>query len=53
MGQELVAERIEVQVLDKNSTNAAIQEELLTAEQEIICVSSRSIGDGSRVRRAE
>lgn len=53
MGQELVAERIEVQVLDKNSTNAAIQEGLLTAEQEIICVSSRSIGDGSRVRRAE
>ena len=53
MGQELVAERIEVQVLDKNSTNAAIQEGLLTAEQEIIRVSSRSIGDGSRVRRAE
>lgn len=53
MGQELVAERIEVQVLDKNSTNVAIQEGLLTAEQEIICVSSRSIGDGSRVRRAE
>ena len=53
MGKELVAERIEVQVLDKNSTNAAIQEGLLTAEQEIIRASSRSIGDGSRVRRAE
>ena len=53
MGKELVAERIEVQVLDKNSTNVAIQEGLLTAEQEIIRASSRSIGDGSRVRRAE
>ncbi len=53
MGQELVAERMDVQVLDKNSASAALEEGLLTGEQEIISTSSRSIGDGSRVRREE
>ncbi|GFI29777.1 p-hydroxybenzoic acid efflux pump subunit AaeA [Lachnospiraceae bacterium] len=53
MGKELVAKRYEVKVQDKNSTNAALEEGLLTSEQEIISSSSRSIGDGSRVRKME
>ena len=53
MGTELVVEKMEVQVLDKNSTNAALEEGFLTGDQEIISASSRSIEDGSRVRREE
>lgn len=53
MGKELVAKRYEVKVLDKNSANAALEDGILTAEQEIISNSSRSIGDGSRVRKME
>ena len=53
MGTELVVEKMEVQVLDKNSTNAALEDGFLTGDQEIISASSRSIEDGSRVRREE
>lgn len=51
MGSELVAKRFEVEVLDKNGTKAALAEGMLTGDQEIISSSSRSIEDGSRVRR--
>lgn len=51
MGSELVVKRLDVEVIDKNSTNVAIQEGLLTSEQEIIASSSRMIHEGSRVRR--
>lgn len=53
MGKELVAKRYEVKVQDKNSVNAALEDGLLTSEQEIISSSSRSIGDGSRVRKMD
>lgn len=53
MGKELVAKRYEVKVQDKNSVNAALEDGLFTSEQEIISSSSRSIGDGSRVRKME
>lgn len=51
MGVGYVAKRFEVEVLDKNSTQAALAEGTLTGEQEIINSSSRFIEDGSRVRR--
>ncbi len=51
MGSELVVKRLDVQVVDKNSTSAALEEGLLTGEQEIISSSSRMIQEGSKVRR--
>lgn len=51
MGSELVVKRLNVQVVDKNSTSAALEEGLLTGEQEIISSSSRMIQEGSKVRR--
>ncbi|MEY8391239.1 HlyD family efflux transporter periplasmic adaptor subunit [Lachnospiraceae bacterium] len=51
IGSELVAKRFEVEVVDKNSSQAALAEGMLTGEQEIICSSSRFIENGSRVRR--
>lgn len=53
MGKEQVARRFEVRVEDKNSMYAALEDGLLTGEQEIISSSSRAIGDGSRVRKKE
>ena len=53
MGKEQVARRFEVKVQDKNSTYAALEDGLLTGEQEIISSSSRTISDGSRVRKKE
>lgn len=53
MGSELVVKRLDVEVVDKDSTNAALQEGLLTGEQEIISNSSRMIQEGSKVRRME
>lgn len=51
MGTELVVKRYEVEVLDKNSTNAALAEGMLTGDQDIVKSSSRVIEDGSRVRK--
>lgn len=53
MGSELVVKRLDVEVVDKDSTSAALQEGLLTGEQEIISNSSRMIQEGSKVRRME
>lgn len=53
LGLELVAKRLDVQVIDKNDTNAALEEGLLTSDQEIIESSSRNIQEGSRVRRKD
>lgn len=53
MGTELVAKSLSVEVQDKNSTYAALADGLLTSEQEIISSSSKSIGEGSKVRRKE
>lgn len=53
MGTELIASKVEVQVVDKNNTNAALEEGMLFGDQEIISNSSRFIEDGSRVRRGE
>lgn len=53
LGTQLVARRLNVEVLDKNDKDAALDEGLLTRDQEIISSSSRMIQDGSRVRRIE
>lgn len=53
LGTQLVARRLNVEVLDKNDTDAALEEGLLTRDQEIVSSSSRMIQDGSRVRRIE
>ena len=53
LGTQLVVKRLDVQVVDKNNTNAALEEGLLTSEQEIVSSASRSIQEGSRVRRKE
>lgn len=53
LGTQLVARRLNVEVLDKNDKEAALDEGLLTRDQEIISSSSRMIQDGSRVRRIE
>lgn len=53
LGTELAVQRLNVKVLDKNNTDAALEEGFLTSEQEIISSSSRMIQDGSRVRRQE
>ena len=51
MGTELVVKRYEGEVLDKNSTNVALAEGMLTGDQDIVKSSSRVIEDGSRVRK--
>ncbi len=51
LGTELVARRLNVEVVDKNDTDAALEEGLLTSDQEIISSSSRMVQEGSRVRR--
>lgn len=53
LGLELVVKRLDVQVLDKNDTNAALEEGLLSSDQEIISSSSRMIQENSRVRRVD
>lgn len=53
LGTELVVRRVNVQVIDKNETNAALEEDLLTREQDIVSSSTRMIQDGSRVRKIE
>ena len=39
--------------MDKNETNAALEEGLLTRDQDIVSSSTRMIQDGSRVRKIE
>ncbi len=53
LGTELAVQRLDVKVLDKNNTDAALEEGLLTSEQEIISSSNRMIQEGSRVRRSQ
>lgn len=53
LGSELVVKSLDVEVIDKNGTSAALQEGLLTGEQEIIKSSSRMVQEGSKVRRVD
>ena len=49
MGEEDIAERVKVDVIDNNYLNAAINGEI-TEEEKIIIGSSRNIEENDRVR---
>lgn len=53
MGTQMAAKRIDVTVLDKNATYAALSEESLSASQDVIIESDRVLEDGDRVRMEE
>lgn len=53
MGTQMTAKRIDVTVLDKNATYAALSEESLSASQNVIIKSDRLLEDGDRVRLEE
>lgn len=50
LGKELTAQRIDVTVLDKNETNAALKEGDIGSDQMVILSSDKEISAGSRVR---
>lgn len=50
LGTELSAQRIDVQVLDKNETDAALQNGSLNGGQQVIVASDKTLAQGSRVR---
>ncbi|EET58782.1 efflux transporter, RND family, MFP subunit [Marvinbryantia formatexigens DSM 14469] len=53
LGTELTVTRLDVNVLDKNETNAALQPGTLASDQQVIVSSDKSISAGSRVRLVE
>ena len=53
LGTELVVRRVDVEVLDKNGTAAALEEGVLSGEQEVVSSSNRMLQEGDRVRKKE
>ncbi len=53
MGTELVVKRLNVEIQDKNNTDAALGDGILTGDQEVVSNSSRAISEGNRVRKKE
>lgn len=53
LGAELTVRRLDVAVPDKNGALAAVEEGVLSGEQEVVCSSSRMLREGDRVRRKE
>ena len=53
LGTEYQASRVDVTVLDKNDTIAALQDGSLSSDQMVIISADRVIQDGSRVRIEE
>lgn len=53
MGSELVVRRLDVKVRDKNDVKAALEDGVLTGDQEVVSASSRALEEGSRVRKKE
>ena len=53
LGTELTATRLEVTVLDKNETSAALQPGSLSSDQQVIVSADKAISAGSRVRLIE
>lgn len=53
LGTELTLQRIDVTVLDKNETDAALQTGSISSQQEVVISANKSISDGSRVRMME
>lgn len=53
LGSELVVRRLDVKVRDKNNVKAALEDGVLTGDQEVVSASSRALEEGSRVRKKE
>lgn len=53
LGTELTVTRLDVTVLDKNETSAALQPGALSSDQQVIVSSDKAISAGSRVRLIE
>ena len=53
LGTELAVRRFDVEVLDKNGTAAALEEGVLSGEQEVVSSSNRMLQEGDRVRKKE
>ena len=51
LGTEWIVRHVDVELLDKNESLAAVQG--LSSEQEVLTESSRTVEDGSRVKRAD
>lgn len=51
LGVQQIASKINVTIADKNGTKAAIEDSMLSIEDEIILTSNKNIGDGDRVRK--
>ena len=45
--------RLDVKVRDKNNVKAALEDGVLTGDQEVVSASSRALEEGSRVRKKE
>lgn len=52
LGTELTASRLDVNVIDKNETDAALRPGALSGDQQVIVSSDKAISAGSRVRLA-
>lgn len=53
LGEEWFARRVDISILDKNNSFAALEEGVLHEEDSIIISSNKSIEDGDRIRLAE
>ena len=51
LGVEQIASKVNVKILDKNGLKVALEESILSPDDEIILTSNKSIGDGDRVRK--
>ena len=51
LGVQQIASKVSVTISDKNGLNAALEDSILSPDDEIILTSNKSIGDGDRVRK--
>ena len=53
LGEQYIARKAEVEILDKNTSYAAVSSSLLNADSQVITESDRNVGAGDIVRLAE
>ena len=51
LGVKHIASKVSVTISDKNGLKAALEDSILSPDDEIILTSNKSIGDGDRVRK--
>lgn len=51
LGVQQIASKVSVTILDKNGLKVALEDSILSSDDEIILTSNKSIGDGDRVRK--